>query len=166
MTLNLGYGIGISPKQRHKRHQRHYRHARTLPGVWGTPQKCACGWPHAMLAKHVPAQNDDNQTQYPYKFVYSSRMNQFGFIQKSWLEKVNPFWFTREKNWRNNGVESQKSIIKRKSTAGISKNSAGCVKQNRPNVKMKFWYAVKLHKSAKAILCIQLKHLWQKTDKW
>ena len=21
-------------------------------GVWGTPQKCACGWPHAMLAKH------------------------------------------------------------------------------------------------------------------
>lgn len=22
-------------------------------GVWGTPQKCACGWPHAMLAKHV-----------------------------------------------------------------------------------------------------------------
>ena len=53
MTLNLGYGIGISPKQRHKRHLRHYRHARMLPGVWGTPQKCACGWPHAMLAKHV-----------------------------------------------------------------------------------------------------------------
>ena len=52
MTLNPGYGIGISPKQRHKRHQRHYRHARTVPGVWGTPQKCACGWPHAMLAKH------------------------------------------------------------------------------------------------------------------
>ena len=30
-------------KQRHERHQRHYRHARTVPGVWGTPQKCACG---------------------------------------------------------------------------------------------------------------------------
>lgn len=43
MTLNLGYGIGISSKQRHKRHQRHYRHAGTVPGVWGTPQKCACG---------------------------------------------------------------------------------------------------------------------------
>ena len=43
MTLNLGYGIGMSSKQRHERHQRHYRHARTVPGVWGTPQKCACG---------------------------------------------------------------------------------------------------------------------------
>ena len=43
MTLNLGYGVGISSKQRHKRHQRHYRHAKMLPGVWGTPQKCACG---------------------------------------------------------------------------------------------------------------------------
>ena len=40
-------------------------------GVWGTPQKCACGWPHAMLAKHVPAQSGDNQTRHPYKFVYA-----------------------------------------------------------------------------------------------
>ena len=39
-------------------------------GVWGTPQKCACGWPHAMLAKHVCHQNDDKQTRYPHKFVY------------------------------------------------------------------------------------------------
>ena len=53
MTLNPGYGIGISSKQRHERHQRHYRHARMLPGVWGTPQKCVCGYPNAMLAKHV-----------------------------------------------------------------------------------------------------------------
>ena len=53
MTLNLGYGIGISPKQCHKRHLRHYRHARILPGVWGTPQKCVCGYPNAMLAKHI-----------------------------------------------------------------------------------------------------------------
>lgn len=59
MALNPGYGIGISPKQRHKRHLRHYRHTRMLPGVWGTPQKCACGWPHAMLAKHVPAQSGE-----------------------------------------------------------------------------------------------------------
>ena len=40
-------------------------------GVWGTPQKCACGWPHAMLAKHVPAQSGDNQTRHPYKFTYA-----------------------------------------------------------------------------------------------
>ena len=26
-------------------------------GVWGTPQKCVCGYPNAMLAKHVPAQS-------------------------------------------------------------------------------------------------------------
>ena len=70
MTLNPGYGIGISPKQRHKRHQRHYRHARTVPGSGGHPQKCVCGYPNAMLAKHVCHQNDDKQTRYPHKFVY------------------------------------------------------------------------------------------------
>ena len=32
MTLNLGYGIGISSKQRHERHQRHYRHTRAARG--------------------------------------------------------------------------------------------------------------------------------------
>ena len=32
MTLNLGYGIGISSKQRHKRHLRHYRHTRAARG--------------------------------------------------------------------------------------------------------------------------------------
>ena len=40
-------------------------------GVWGTPQKCVCGYPNAMLAKHVYPQNGDNQTGYPYKFVYA-----------------------------------------------------------------------------------------------
>ena len=40
-------------------------------GVWGTPQKCVCGYPNAMLAKHVPAQSGDNQTRHPYKFVYA-----------------------------------------------------------------------------------------------
>ena len=40
-------------------------------GVWGTPQKCACGWPHAMLAKHVYPQNGDYQTRHPYKFAYA-----------------------------------------------------------------------------------------------
>ena len=32
MTLNPGYGIGISSKQRHKRYLRHYRHARVARG--------------------------------------------------------------------------------------------------------------------------------------
>ena len=32
MTLNQGYGIGMSPKQRHKRHLRHYRHTRAARG--------------------------------------------------------------------------------------------------------------------------------------
>ena len=40
-------------------------------GVWGTPQKCVCGYPNAMLAKHVSTQNDDKQTRYPHKFVYA-----------------------------------------------------------------------------------------------
>ena len=76
MTQNLGYGIGISSKQRHKRHLRHYRHTRTVPGVWGTPQKCVCGYPNAMLAKHVSIQkqyqiNPDEHTN-SYKFQSES----------------------------------------------------------------------------------------------
>ena len=39
--------------------------------VWGTPQKCVCGYPNAMLAKHVPAQSGSNQSGYAYKFVYA-----------------------------------------------------------------------------------------------
>ena len=38
MTLNLGYGIGISPKQRHKRHLRHYRHTRAARGSGDSPE--------------------------------------------------------------------------------------------------------------------------------
>lgn len=39
MTLNLGYGIGISSKQRHKRHLRHYRHRKKCAGGLGdTPR--------------------------------------------------------------------------------------------------------------------------------
>ena len=39
MTLNLGYGIGISSKQRHKRHLRHYRHRKKCAGGLGnTPE--------------------------------------------------------------------------------------------------------------------------------
>ena len=40
-------------------------------GGWGTPQKCVCGYPNAMLAKHVPAQSGSNQSGYAYKFVYA-----------------------------------------------------------------------------------------------
>ena len=72
MTLNLGYGIGISSKQRHERHLRHYRHTRAAEGVWGTPQKCVCGYPNAMLAKHILSQGVSNQTGHQYKFVYIS----------------------------------------------------------------------------------------------
>ena len=94
MTLNPGYGIGISPKQRHKRHQRHYRHARTVPGSGGHPQKCVCGYPNAMLAKHVYPKTMTNKPDTRTNSYMFSRVNHFWFIQKSWLEKVNPFWFT------------------------------------------------------------------------
>ena len=40
-------------------------------GVWGTPRKCVCGYPNAMLAKHVPAQSGSNQSGYAYKFTYT-----------------------------------------------------------------------------------------------
>ena len=73
MTLNLGYGIGISSKQRHKRHQRHYRHAGLSSGVWGTPQKCVCGYPNAMLAILLLA-----------KYV-SPQIDMFGYIQETFL---------------------------------------------------------------------------------
>ena len=73
MTLNPGYGIGISSKQRHKRHRRHYRHARILPGVWGTPRKCVCGYPNAMLAILLLA-----------KYV-SPQIDMFGYIQETFL---------------------------------------------------------------------------------
>ena len=77
MTQNPGYGIGISPKQRHKRHQRHYRHARTVPGVWGTPQKCVCGYPNAMLAKHVYPKTMTNKPDTRTNSYMLSRVNHF-----------------------------------------------------------------------------------------
>ena len=39
-------------------------------GVWGTPQKCVCGYPNAMLAKHICHQNGGNQIRPQYKFGY------------------------------------------------------------------------------------------------
>ena len=44
-------------------------------GVWGTPQKCVCGYPNAMLAKHIYpktiAIKPDSHT-YSYKFQSES----------------------------------------------------------------------------------------------
>ena len=40
-------------------------------GVWGIPQKCVCGYPNAMLAKHICHQNGGNQIRPQYKFVYA-----------------------------------------------------------------------------------------------
>ena len=70
MTLNLGYGIGISSKQRHKRHLRHYRHTRAARGLGDTPEMCM--WMTTCYAsKTCLPQNDDKQTRWPYKSVYS-----------------------------------------------------------------------------------------------
>lgn len=41
-------------------------------GSGGHPQKCVCGYPNAMLAKHILSQGVSNQTGHPYKFVYIS----------------------------------------------------------------------------------------------
>ena len=63
-------------------------------GVWGTPRKCVCGYPNAMLAKHVYPKTMTNKPDTRTNPDMLSRVNHFWFIQKSWLEKVNPFWFT------------------------------------------------------------------------
>ncbi len=52
-------------------------------GVWGTPQKCVCGYPNAMLAKHVPAQSGGESKRMRIQIRICSRVNQFRFIQKS-----------------------------------------------------------------------------------
>ena len=70
MTLNLGYGIGISSKQRHKRHLRHYRHARAARGLGYTPEMCM--WMTTCYASKTRLpQNDGTLTRQTYKFVHS-----------------------------------------------------------------------------------------------
>ena len=71
MTLNPGYGIGISSKQRHERHLRHYRHRKKCAGGLGyTPEMCM--WMTTCYASKTRLpQNDDKQTRYPHKFVYA-----------------------------------------------------------------------------------------------
>ena len=70
MTQNLGYGIGISSKQRHKRHQRHYRHTRAARGSGDSPEMRL--WISKRYASKTSLpQNDGNLTRQTYKFVHS-----------------------------------------------------------------------------------------------
>ena len=131
MTLNLGYGIGISSKQRHKRHLRHYRHTRAARGSGVHPRNAFVDIQTLCLQnmstpKTVTIKFDAHTNPYipqsestvdSLKIFNSSewindrftlpteakcrknpanspRVNQFRFIQKSWLEKMNQFWFT------------------------------------------------------------------------
>ena len=72
MTLNPGYGIGISSKQRHKRHQRHYRHTRAARGSGDSPEMRL--WISKRYASKTrlppPKKNDSTQPRCSYKFVY------------------------------------------------------------------------------------------------
>ena len=61
MTLNLRYGYKPKrdiPKIASQASSASLSLRKTWPGVWGTPQKRACGYPHAMLAKHIYSQDD------------------------------------------------------------------------------------------------------------
>ena len=63
-------------------------------GVWGyTPEMCmwmtTC---YASKTYSLPRREQSNWTPIQIRIYF--RMNHFWFIQKSWLEKVNPFWFT------------------------------------------------------------------------
>ena len=71
MTLNLGYGIGISSKQRHKRHLRHYRHTRAARGSGVHPRNAFVDIQTLCLQNAPTPRRGDNQTGHPYKFVYA-----------------------------------------------------------------------------------------------
>lgn len=103
MTLNLGYGIGISSKQRHKRHLRHYRHRKKCAGGLGyTPEMCM--WMTTCYASKTYSRPKRGQSnRIPIQIHIRSRVNQFRFIPKSWLEKVNQLWFTLLIKLRNTG---------------------------------------------------------------
>ena len=63
-------------------------------GVWGyAPEMCM--WMTTCYASKTcscPKRGQSNPTPIQIRIYF--RMNHFWFIQKSWLEKVNPFWFT------------------------------------------------------------------------
>ena len=71
MTLNLGYGIGISSKQRHKRHLRHYRHRKNCAGGLGDTPEMRLWISKRYASKTRLLQNGSNQAGQPYKFVYA-----------------------------------------------------------------------------------------------
>lgn len=64
MTLNLGYGIGISSKQRHARHLRHYRHARTLQGSGVHPRNAFVDIQTLCLQNTFPLKADPHTNSY------------------------------------------------------------------------------------------------------
>ena len=72
MTLNLGYGIGISSKQRHKRHLRHYRHTRAARGSGVHPRNAFVDIQTLCLQNMFPLKaGGGNQSGCAYKFVYT-----------------------------------------------------------------------------------------------
>ena len=46
-------------------------------GGWGTPQKCVCGYPNAMLAKHVYPKTMTNKPDTRTNSYMLSRVNHF-----------------------------------------------------------------------------------------
>ena len=89
MTLNLGYGIGISPKQRHKRHQRHYRHARTARGLGYTPEMRLWISKRYACKTRLP-KNDGNLTRHTYN-LYIPQSESLLIHSKILPRKVNQF---------------------------------------------------------------------------
>ena len=63
VTLNPGYGIGISSKQRHKRYLRHYRHARTARGSGVRPRNAFVDIQTLCLRNTSPSKNNINQSR-------------------------------------------------------------------------------------------------------
>lgn len=76
MTLNPGYGIGISSKQRHKRHQRHYRHTRAARGSGDSPEmRLWISKRYASKTYSLPRREQSNWTPIQIRIYF--RMNHF-----------------------------------------------------------------------------------------
>ena len=88
MTLNPGYGIGISSKQRHKRHLRHYRHRKKCAGGLGyTPEMCM--WMTTCYASKTHLPNLKMFAIKPYIHTYS-------YIPQSESTVIHPKILTRK----------------------------------------------------------------------
>ena len=77
MTLNLGYGKGISSKQRHKRHLRHYRHRKNCAGGLGyTPEmRLWISKRYASKTYSLPRREQSNWTPIQIRIYF--RVNHF-----------------------------------------------------------------------------------------